>query len=157
MTFLYRLLATATVIALLSSCSDSDQGSLTDELDAALDRIEQQPRTRVGTSRGGLGNPDNDVNRRTNEHDRSTDDNNRITDDDHDDCSNSLKSQAGKTVCSATTGGAIAGLEFGTDIVEAVATLVDQCEGCPTSTRAGDGAAQWEVQNGTALKNQSAT
>ena len=40
-TFLYRLLATATVIALLSSCSDSDQGSLTDELDAALDRIEQ--------------------------------------------------------------------------------------------------------------------
>ncbi len=40
-TFLYRLLATATVIALLSSCSDSDQGSLTDDLDAALDRIEQ--------------------------------------------------------------------------------------------------------------------
>ncbi len=39
--FLHRLLATATVIALLSSCSDSDQGSLTDELDAALDRIEQ--------------------------------------------------------------------------------------------------------------------
>ena len=85
MTSLYRLLATATVIALLSSCSDSDQGSLTDE--PMLRSTASSSSNSSWHSRGGLGNPDNDVNRRTNEHDRSTDDNNRITDDDHDDCS----------------------------------------------------------------------
>ena len=46
-TFLYRLLATATVIALLSSCSDRDQGSLTDERNVALDRFHQHASARA--------------------------------------------------------------------------------------------------------------
>ena len=124
-TFLYRLLATATVIALLSSCSDSDQGSLTDDLDAALDRIEQlelslaQAEAASGTSTTTSTVAPTST---TAEPTTTTASPTTTT------TTAPVSEESGGQDCVLdTTGGAIAGLEFGTDIVEAVATLVDQC------------------------------
>jgi len=123
--FIHRLLATATVIALLSSCSDSDQGSLTDELDAALDRIEQlelslaQAEAASGTSTTtSTVAPTSTTAAPTTTTASPTTTTTTAP----------VSEESGGQDCVVeTTGGAIAGIEFETDILKAVATLVDRC------------------------------
>jgi len=114
MKFAHIVLTAATFVVLLSSCSGSEQEGLTDELDTALERIEQ---LELSLEEAGSNSGTTSTSAPTSTTAAPT----TTT------TVPSVEQASAKDCVLETTGGAIAGVDSGTDIVLAVATLVDQC------------------------------